>query len=66
MILNLAERAIWTGVQTGLALLSADGLGWLNADPLAMLATAGVAAGISALKTFSQYRLAALGGSDGP
>ena len=58
---NIVERALWTGIQTGTALLSADGLGWLNADPLAMLATAGVATILSALKTLAQERLKYLG-----
>ena len=57
---NLLERAAWTGVQSGLAILTADGFGWLQASPGEMLATAAVAAGLSALKTLAQYRLAAL------
>lgn len=65
MSFNLIERAAWTGVQSGLAILSADGFGWLTASPGAMLATAGVAAAISALKTLSQDRLRMLGAADG-
>lgn len=62
-IQNLLERALWTGVQSALAILTADGFGWIQAETWAMLACAGVAGALSALKTLSQERLVALGGA---
>lgn len=57
---NLLERAIWTGVQSGLALLTLEGLSTFDATALETLAVAGVAAALSALKTIAVERLAAL------
>lgn len=55
--INTLERALWTGAQTGVAILSADGFGWIQANPGAILATAGVASLLSAIKTMAQERL---------
>ncbi len=63
-MMNLIERALWTGVQSGLALLSVDSLFDMGIDPFQTLAVAGVATLLSAIKTFSQGRLLALGGSN--
>lgn len=57
---NLLERAIWTGVQTGLAILTVEGLTTFDASAIQLLATAGIAAGLSALKTLAVERMAAL------
>lgn len=57
---NLLERAVWTGVQSGLALVTVEGLFGSGADPVHTIVVAGVASGLSALKTFSQERLATL------
>lgn len=54
---NTLERALWTGAQTGVAILSADGLGWIEASPQATLAVAGVASLLSAIKTMAHERL---------
>lgn len=57
---NLLERALWTGVQAGLALLTVEGLGVLDATAVQQLAVAGIAAVLSALKTLAVERLAVL------
>lgn len=57
-MLNLLERALWTGVQAGVALLTVEGLTSLDASAGEMLITAGIAAGISALKTLAVERSA--------
>lgn len=54
---NLLERALWTGVQSGLALLTIDALTPLNHNALEALSIAGVAAALSALKTLASDRL---------
>lgn len=59
-MMNTIERALWTGVQTFVGILAADGFGWLQAETWAIMATAGMAAVVSALKTLSQDRLQAL------
>lgn len=57
---NLLERALWTGVQAGLALLTVEGLGVLDATAVQQLVVAGIAAVLSALKTLAVERLAVL------
>lgn len=57
---NLLERALWTGVQSGLAMLTLEGLTAFDASALETLAVAGVAMALSALKTVAVERLAAL------
>lgn len=57
---NILERALWTGVQSGLAMITVDGFFGSGADPINTLAVAGVAMALSALKTMSQDRLAIL------
>lgn len=54
---NLIERAIWTGIQTGLAIVTVDGLTAADADPRATLTAAVVAAVLSAVKTMAVGRL---------
>jgi hypothetical protein len=53
----MLERALWTGVQSGVALVTVDALVGGSADLKHALFVAGVAAGFSALKTFSKDRL---------
>lgn len=60
MNLNMLERSAWTGIQTGIGILTANGLGWLEAEAWAMAATALVASLLSALKTLARDRLAVL------
>lgn len=57
---DLLERSLWTGVQSGLGLLTIEGLTAFDASALETLAVAGVAALLSALKTLSKGRLARL------
>ena len=52
---NTIERAVWTGVQSGIAVLVV-----VDTNLGEALAVAGLAAAISALKTISQDRLAVL------
>jgi hypothetical protein len=59
---NLLERALWTGMQTGLAILSVEALTPMDASATQLLLTAGIATALSALKTFSQERLAQISG----
>lgn len=59
-MIDLIERSVWTGVQTGLGILTVDSLTTFDATAVEALAVAGVAAGLSALKTFSKHRLDAL------
>ena len=59
---NLIERAVWTGLQTGLAILSVEALTPMDASATQLLLAAGVATVLSALKTFSQERLSQLNG----
>lgn len=54
---NLAERAIWTGIQSATALIGIDALFGGDQDPLHILAVAATAGALSALKTFSIERL---------
>jgi hypothetical protein len=55
-MLNLLERALWTGVQAGLAVITVEGLMGLDATAAEMLVVAAIAAGISALKTLAVER----------
>lgn len=52
---DLAERAIWTAVQSAIACYAVT-------QDLRAIAAAGIAAGLSVVKTYSRKRLAALGG----
>lgn len=57
---NLLERSLWTGVQSALALLTLEGISTFDATALETLAVAGVALGLSMLKTLAVERLAIL------
>jgi hypothetical protein len=57
---NLLERSIWTGIETGTALVAVSDLIGLEATPQQSLAVAGAAAVLAALKVFSTGRLAVL------
>ena len=57
---NLLERALWTGIQSGLAMLTLEGLSAFDASALETLAVAGVATALSAIKTIAVERLAIL------
>ena len=57
---NLLERALWTGVQSGIAMLTLEGLSTFDATALETLAVAGVAMALSAIKTVAVERLAVL------
>lgn len=59
-VLNIAERALWTGVQTGLAIVTVEAITPLSASSGQVLLAAAVATTLSGLKTFSQERLAQL------
>lgn len=60
---NMLERALWTGLQTGIAVLTADGLGWYSSEAWQTAAVAGIAAALSAFKTIAQERMAYLDGN---
>jgi hypothetical protein len=64
--LNLLERALWTGVQAGLAVLTVEGLTSMDATPLELLSIAGVSAGLSALKTLAVERSAQIAVATAP
>lgn len=51
MMRDLLERAAWTAVQSALAVVVAAGSGWLDVNVWKAAGVAGVAAGLSALKT---------------
>lgn len=53
---NLLERSLWTGVQTGLALVTVEGLTG-GVDARMTLTVALVASALSALKTLAVGRL---------
>lgn len=57
---NLLERALWTGVQSALAILSLEALSSLDASAVEVLIASGIAAVLSALKTLAVERLAVL------
>lgn len=57
---NLIERALWTGIQTALGLLTVEGLSQFDVTALESLQVAGVAMVLSALKTIAVERMAAL------
>ena len=57
---NVIERAVWTGIQSGLAVVTVEGLVGAGADLQNALLVAGVATLLSALKTISQDRLTVL------
>ncbi len=57
---NTIERAVWTGIQSGLAVITVEGVVGGGPDLTNALMVAGVAAFLSALKTVSQDRLATL------
>lgn len=57
---NLAERAIWTFIQSSTALIGIDALFGGDQDPIRILAVAATAGALSALKTISLERLEAL------
>lgn len=48
---DILERAAWTAAQSALAVLVAAGTGWLDVNVWKAAGIAGVAAGLSALKT---------------
>lgn len=54
---DLLSRAAWTAVQAAVAVLVAAGANWVDVNVLKAAAIAGVAAGLSAIKTlFAQRR----------
>ncbi len=59
--MKVVEKAIWTGVQSGLAMLTVPGLLGHDSDPKVMLITAAAAAAISAIKNLAAERQGILG-----
>ena len=57
---NIIERAVWTAIQSGVAVVTVEGLVGGGADLKNALLVAGIAALLSALKTISKDRLAFL------
>lgn len=56
---NLIERAAWTAAQTSLAIIVASGVNWVDPALWKTAAIAGVASGLSALKTSIKSYVAA-------
>jgi hypothetical protein len=56
---DLAERAAFTAVETALAVVVAAGSGWVDVNVWKAAAISGVAAGLSAVKTWFVQRRSA-------
>lgn len=57
---DLLERSLWTGVETGLGILTADSFGWITASPAETLTVAGIATLLTSFKVFANQRLESL------